>query len=71
MSKRFIGARPMTLAREVELAGIGAVREPQEAGVGLHRADDFIRLSYATSMPQLEEAVGRLQSFFGNNGPNR
>ena len=31
---------------------------------GEHRTDDFIRLSYATSMPQLQEAVSRLQDFF-------
>ena len=36
---------------------------------GHHRADDFIRLSYATSMPQLEEAVGRLKNFFNAMNP--
>ena len=60
VSKTGIGAKQLA-HRLLHEAHISVV--PGE-DFGMHRADDFIRLSYATGMPQLQQAVGRLSDFF-------
>ena len=62
VSKTGIGAKKLA-HRLLHEAHVSVV--PGE-DFGVHRADDFIRLSYATAMPELVEAVDRLRDFFRN-----